>query len=84
MPENYNSKLGFSWNEIRLLEKKLPMTCVLRMLFEAELCPQYITPMLYLEIISKMIPPLNTNHKEVMFYYSETFNNYMREHIFND
>ena len=31
-----------------------------------------------------MIPPLNSNHKEVMFYYSENFNNYMREHIFNE
>lgn len=29
-----------------------------------------------------MVPPLNSNHKEVMFYYSETFNNYMREHVF--
>jgi hypothetical protein len=28
-----------------------------------------------------MIPPLNSNHKEVMFYYSDTFNTYMREYI---
>ncbi len=35
MPENYNNKLGFSWNEIRLLEKKLPLTCLLRILFES-------------------------------------------------
>lgn len=31
-----------------------------------------------------MIPSLNTNHKEGMFYYSETFNSYMREHIFSE
>ncbi len=28
-----------------------------------------------------MVPPLNTNHKEVMFYYSETITNYMRDYI---
>ena len=31
-----------------------------------------------------MVPSLNTNHKEGMFYYSETFNSYMRDHVFND
>lgn len=60
------------------------MMCLLRILFETEICPQLLSPSQFLEIISKMIPPLNTNHKEVMFYYSDTFNSYMREHIFND
>ena len=43
-----------------------------------------ISQLQFLELVSKMIPPLNSNHKEVMFYYSETFNSYMREHIFSD
>jgi hypothetical protein len=31
-----------------------------------------------------MIPSLNTSHKEGMFYYSDTFNSYIRDHVFND
>lgn len=32
-------------------------------------------------MMSKLIPPLNSNHKEVMFYYSETITNYVRDSI---
>lgn len=60
------------------------MMCVLRILFDSEVLPQYISSALYLEIVSKMIPPFSNNHKEVMFYNSESFNSYMRDHIFND
>lgn len=35
MPENYNSGLEFTWDEIKVLEKKLPIVCFLKFLFEA-------------------------------------------------
>lgn len=33
MPENYNSGLEFIWDEIKVLEKKLPIICFLKFLF---------------------------------------------------
>ena len=73
--------MNFCWQELKILEKKLPIVCILRFLNEAEIVPQCISPNIFFETCSKTIPPLNTNHKEVMFYYSETINNYMRDYI---
>ena len=55
--------------------------CLLRILNEAGICSNLMSQIQLLEILTKMIPPMNSNHKEIMFYYSETFNSYMREHI---
>lgn len=33
MPENYNLNLEFSWEEIKVLEKRLPIICCLRFLY---------------------------------------------------
>ena len=57
------------------------MMCLLRILNEAGICSNLMSQIQLLEILTKMIPPMNSNHKEIMFYYSETFNSYMREHI---
>lgn len=43
MPENYNQGLEFTWEEIKILEKKLPIICFLRFLYEAEVTPHFIT-----------------------------------------
>lgn len=43
MPENYNSGLEFSWDEIKVLEKKLPIICCLRFLYETELVPHFLS-----------------------------------------
>lgn len=57
MPENFNSKLGFSWHEIKYLEKKLPIISVFRFLWDCEICPHYISPSHFFELTSKLIPP---------------------------
>ena len=33
MPENYNNNLDFRWEEIKVLEKKLPVICCLRFFY---------------------------------------------------
>lgn len=58
MPENFNLNLEFRWDEIKVLEKKLPIICSLRFLFEAEVVPQCISPSVFLEIVTKMKPPI--------------------------
>jgi hypothetical protein len=61
MPENYNNRLEFKWEEIKVLEKKLPIICCLRWLWEAELVPACLSPANFLEIITKMKPPMLPN-----------------------
>ena len=85
MPENFNEGMGFYWKEIRYLEKKLPIICMFRMLYEAEIIPHYITPSHFLECASKLLPPLShisgTNQKEALFYSPEAIINYSKEAV---
>lgn len=84
MPENYNLGLEFGWEEIKVLEKRLPIICFLKFMFEAEVIPHFITPAQFLEIVSKLKPPALPNSgssKEAMFYTSETMAAYVRDHI---
>jgi len=48
MPENFNLGLEFRWEEIKVLEKKLPIICALRFFYEAEVIPQAIAPSTFL------------------------------------
>jgi hypothetical protein len=61
IPENFNSKMGFSWQEIKFLEKKLPILAVLRFLWDCEIIPTYITPGHFIEVASRVIPPLSVH-----------------------
>lgn len=84
MPENYNSGLEFTWDEIKVLEKKLPIVSFLKFLFEAEVVPHFITPAQFIEIISKLKPPAlpnSSSSKEAMFYTTDTIAVYVRDHI---
>jgi len=85
MPENYNNNLDFKWEELKVLEKKLPLVCCLRFLNEAELVPQCISPNNFIDTVIKMRPPIlpnSGNNKEAMFYTSETINSYLRDHAY--
>lgn len=82
MPENYNQHLEFKWEEIKALQKRLPIICFFRFLFEAEVIPHCISPAHFIELITKMKTPLLPNtssNKEAMFYTSETMTNYLRD-----
>ena len=73
LPENYNNGLEFGWEEIRVLEKKLPVICLLRLLHEAEIVPNCLSPGHFMELLAKLKPPAlpnssNASSKEVMFY----------------
>lgn len=84
MPENFNLGLNFKWEEIRVLEKKIPITCLFRFLFETEVMPQLISPSQFLEFIIKLKPPTLPNSgssKEAMFYTNETMNIYLRDYV---
>jgi len=63
--------LSFLWEEIKILEKKLPIICFLRFLNEAEVVPQFVQPAQFLELVSKLKPPTlpsSGSSKEAMFY----------------
>lgn len=62
-PENYNRKLKFFWNEIKLLNRKLPIICCLRFLADCEVCPNILSFNGFFEIVSKLLPASNSNHK---------------------
>jgi hypothetical protein len=84
MPENFNLNLNFNWEEIKILEKKLPIMCLFRFLFEAEVIPQLVSPFQFLELVSKLKPPMlpnSGNSKEAMFYTNETMAAYLRDHV---
>ena len=85
LSENYNSGLDFGWEEVKVLEKKLPIICLLRMLNEAEVIPNCLTPGNFLELLVKLRPPTmpnstNASSKEVMFYSAETMSIYIRDY----
>ena len=83
MPENYNLNLEFKWQEIKALEKKLPIICCLRFLFEAEVIPHLISPSQFLELVSKLKPlaiSSSAASKEAMFYTSDTMTVYLRDY----
>ena len=85
MPENYNYHLDFKWEEIKILEKKLPIICCLKFFNECEFIPQCISPNFFIETIVKMKPPILPNSgssKEAMFYTSETMNLFLREYSY--
>jgi hypothetical protein len=48
MPENYNLGLEFGWEEIKVLEKRLPIVCFLKFLYESEVIPHFVTPAQFL------------------------------------
>lgn len=82
MPENYNLNLDFRWEEIKTLEKRLPIICCFRFLHEAEIIPNLISPVQFLELVSKLKPPASPNSassKEAMFYTLETMTTYLRD-----
>ncbi len=84
MPQNYNSNLEFNWQEIKILDKKLPIICCLRFLYETELIPHFLSAVQFMEIVSKLKPPImpiSNSSKEAMFYTSETITTYLRDHI---
>lgn len=84
MPENFNLGLNFKWEEIKILEKKIPITCLFRFLFETEVIPQLISPSQFLELLNKLKPPMLPNSgssKEAMFYTTETMNIYLRDYV---
>jgi hypothetical protein len=43
IPENFNCKMGFTWYEIKYIEKKLPIVALFRFLCDCEAIPNYIT-----------------------------------------
>lgn len=43
IPENYNKNLDFSWEEAKMLDRRLPIVCLLRFLWECEICPAIIS-----------------------------------------
>lgn len=78
--------MGFTWQEIKYLDKKLPIIAVYRFLWDSEICPLYLTASNYIEIASKLIPPhslLNpAGQKESLFYSPDNIMNYSKDAIF--
>lgn len=85
LPENFNGKLGFSWQEIKYLEKKLPIIAVFRFLWDCQVCPLYITPTHFFELTCKIIPPhsilVGSGQKQGLFYSPENIISYSKESV---
>jgi hypothetical protein len=66
------------------LEKKLPIICCLRFLYETDVVPHFLSPVQFMEIVGKLKPLILSNSsssKEAIFYTSETVAAYLRDHI---
>lgn len=64
-----------------MLDRRLPIVCLLRFLSEAEVCPNLLSVPALFEMIAKYLPPSNNNHREVIFYSAETAANYAKEYM---
>lgn len=87
LPQNFNGRMGFSWEEIRYLQKKLPIMGFYRFLWDCEIAPNYVSGVQYFEMVSKLIPAQSimlagANHKESLFYNVENILNYSKQAIY--
>jgi hypothetical protein len=75
--------MGFTWFEIKYLEKKLPIAALFRFLCDCEAVPNYITAVHFIEVVSKVMPAQSvytlSGQKETFFYTAENFANYSKE-----
>jgi|JI6StandDraft_1071083.scaffolds.fasta_scaffold41717_4 hypothetical protein len=64
-----------------MLDRRLPVVCLVRFLSEAEVCPNFISVAGLFEMVAKYLPPSSNNHREVIFYSPETAANYCKEYL---